>query len=227
MLALEPPQERQELGAVEALSDEVLHAEGVLESAHAALLLHLALHGMPERLLHHDAVEVVEVGAVLLRPQEALEARLGYPVRKHAGEEQLLSLFGGDAACRRLAQQALRQQQPVERLTLDEVVEPDAVDDLGGSGPFADGGQQCFRPGRAALQRAAETLYRPVGRLVVGRSGHRRGAQRDGRFHGGYLPFRLRAFLPPPAARSACRRIHRGASGGTSTGAAGAAAERR
>ena len=181
---------------------------------------------MPEGLLHDDAVEVVEVRAVLLRAQEALEARLGHAIRQHAGEEQLLRLLWGDAAWGRLAQEAFREEEPVEGFALDEVVELEAVHDLGGGGPLADGGQQGFRPGRSVGERVAEPFDRSVGRLVGWRIGHQGWARRDGGLHGGYRPFRLRAFLPPPAARSACRRIHRGASGGTSTGAAGVAVGR-
>ena len=73
-------------------------------------------------------------------------------------------MLGGGQAVRDGLAQALRQEQPVERLALDQVFVRPAVDLFTGEGPQADGLQQRLEPGRTRVQRGDEVREGVAGR---------------------------------------------------------------
>ena len=182
MLALESAEQGSEAGAIETLGDGVLYAAETVQATNAALFLHLALDGIPECLLDHDAVEEVQMSAVLLRAQGALEMRLGDLRRQHAIEQQPLHLVRWQERRGHAAQQTLRQQQPIERFPAYEVIGLHLVECFAGNHPLPHCRQKRMCPRSAAPQRFIQSPERCLAGFqrkgrpgVGGRENDRRG----------------------------------------------------
>ena len=149
-----------------------------VQATNAALFLYLALDGIPECLLDHDAVEEVQMSAVLLRAQGALEMRLGDLRRQHAIEQQPLHLVRWQERCGHAAQQTLRQQQPIERFPAYEVIGLHLVERFARNRPLPHCRQKRMCPRSAALS-AIHTIARTLPRRIPTQGPPRRRGARE------------------------------------------------
>ena len=137
----------------------------------AALFLQRALHRQLQRLLDPHAVEKVEMRPILGRADPLLELVLAQRLRRRLVRQQRLHLLGRQQPGRHRVAEPLAEQQPVERLALDQIDVLPPVDQLARDVPAPNRVEQRVEPGLAGAQRQLERDQVGVG---VQRGGRQR-----------------------------------------------------